>query len=79
MSDMRLGKNIDTKKQLDEFAAFQDSQGTRRAYLAETAELAYNGRNACKKLDHMCVGMWDQGGGSREMSGEVGASGLKNG
>jgi hypothetical protein len=30
---------------LDEFAAFQDSQGTRKAYLAETAELAYMGRN----------------------------------
>jgi hypothetical protein len=26
---------------LDESATFQDSQGTRRAYLAETAELAY--------------------------------------
>jgi hypothetical protein len=29
---------------LDEFARFQDSQGTRKAYLAETAELAYRGR-----------------------------------
>jgi hypothetical protein len=28
MSDIRLGKSIYTKKQLDEFAAFQDSQGT---------------------------------------------------
>jgi hypothetical protein len=45
MNDIRLGKSIYTKKQLDEFAAFQDSQGTRRAYLAETAELAYMGRN----------------------------------
>jgi hypothetical protein len=34
------------KKQLDEFAAFQDSQGSRRAYLAETlAEMACNRRN----------------------------------
>jgi hypothetical protein len=34
-----------TKKQLDEFAAFQNNQGMRRAYLAETTELAYKGRN----------------------------------
>ncbi len=40
-----LGKSIDTKKQLEKFATFQDSQGTRKAYLAETAELAYMGRN----------------------------------
>jgi hypothetical protein len=45
MNDIVLGKSIYTKKQLDEFATFQDSQGTRRAYLAETAELAYIGRN----------------------------------
>jgi hypothetical protein len=30
---------------LDEFTVFQDSQGTRKAYLAETAELAYIGQN----------------------------------
>jgi hypothetical protein len=34
MNDIRLGKSIYTKKQLDEFAAYQDSQGIRRAYLA---------------------------------------------
>jgi hypothetical protein len=45
MNDIGLGKSIYTKKPLDEFAAFQDSQGTRRAYLAETAELAYMGKN----------------------------------
>jgi hypothetical protein len=45
MNDIGLGKSIYTKKQLDEFATFQDSQRTRRAYLAETAELAYIGRN----------------------------------
>jgi hypothetical protein len=45
MNDIRLGKSIYTKKQLDEFAAFQDSQETRKAYLAETAELAYKGQN----------------------------------
>jgi hypothetical protein len=40
-----LGKSIYTKEQLDEFARFQDSQGTQKAYLAETAELAYTGRS----------------------------------
>ncbi len=39
-----MGKSIYTKEQLDEFARFQDSQGMRKAYLAETAELAYTGR-----------------------------------
>jgi hypothetical protein len=34
-----------TKEQLEEFGRFQDSQGTRKAYLAETAEMAYTGRN----------------------------------
>ncbi len=34
-----------TKVQLEEFARFQDSQGTRKAYLAEAAEMAYIGRN----------------------------------
>jgi hypothetical protein len=41
VNDISLGKSIYTKEQLDEFARFQDSQGTRKAYLAETAELAY--------------------------------------
>ncbi len=45
MNDICLGKSIYMKKQLDEFATFQDSQGTRRAYLADTAELAYFRRN----------------------------------
>jgi hypothetical protein len=44
VNDIGLGKSIYTKQQLDEFARFQDSQGTRKAYLAETAELAYTGR-----------------------------------
>jgi hypothetical protein len=44
VSDIGLGKSIYTKEQLDEFARFQDSQGTRKAYLAEKAELAYTGR-----------------------------------
>jgi hypothetical protein len=43
VSDTGLRKSIYNKKQLDEFAAFQDSQGMRRAHIAETAGL--NGRN----------------------------------
>ncbi len=45
VNDIDLGKSIYTKEQLEEFARFQDSQGTRNAYLAETAEMAYTGRN----------------------------------
>jgi hypothetical protein len=44
VNNIGLGKSIYTKEQLDEFARFQDSQGMRKAYLAETAELAYTGR-----------------------------------
>jgi hypothetical protein len=39
VNDIGLGKSIYTQQQLDEFARFQDSQGTRKAYLAETAEM----------------------------------------
>jgi hypothetical protein len=45
VNDIGLGKSIYTQEQLDEFARFQDSQGTRKAYLAETAEMAYSSRN----------------------------------
>ncbi len=45
VNNIGLGKSIYTKEQLEEFARFQDSQGTRKAYLAETAEMAYTGRN----------------------------------
>jgi hypothetical protein len=45
VNDIGLGKSIYTKEQLEEFARFQDSQGTRKAYLAETTEMAYTGRN----------------------------------
>jgi hypothetical protein len=45
VNNIRLGKSIYTREQLEEFARFQDSQGTRKAYLAETAEIAYMGRN----------------------------------
>ncbi len=45
INNIGLGKSIHTKEQLEEFARFQDSQGTWKAYLAETAEMAYTGRN----------------------------------
>jgi hypothetical protein len=45
VNNIGLRKSIYTKKQLEEFAAFQDGLGTCKAYLAETAELAYMGRN----------------------------------
>ncbi len=38
MNYLGLEKSIYTKKQLDGFVAFQDSQGTRRVYLAEREE-----------------------------------------
>jgi hypothetical protein len=45
INDIGLGKRIYTKKQLVEFDAFQDSQGRRKTYLSETAEITYNGQN----------------------------------
>ncbi len=45
VNNIGLGKSIYTKEQLEEFAQFQDSQGTQKAYLAETAEMAYIERN----------------------------------
>jgi hypothetical protein len=36
VTDIGLGKSIYTKEQLDEFARFQDSQGTRKAYTGRT-------------------------------------------
>ena len=44
--DLGLGRSIYSKEQKAEFLQFQDSQGTRKAYLAETAELANSGRSA---------------------------------
>ncbi len=43
MLDLGLGRSIYSKAQVEAFLKFQDSQGTRRAYLTETAELAYIG------------------------------------
>jgi hypothetical protein len=45
INNISLRKSIYTKEQLEEFACFQDSQGTRKTYLAETAAMAYTGRN----------------------------------
>jgi hypothetical protein len=41
---IRLGKSIYSPEQIDEFIRFQESQGTRRAFLAESAERSYNSR-----------------------------------
>jgi hypothetical protein len=45
VNNIGLDKSIYTKEQLEEFTTFQDIQGTRKVYLAETSELAYMGRN----------------------------------
>jgi hypothetical protein len=42
--NLGLGRSIYSLAQLEEFARFQESQGTRRAFLAESAERAYNSR-----------------------------------
>ncbi len=42
--NLGLGRSIYSPEQLEEFMRFQESQGTRRAYLAESAERAYNSR-----------------------------------
>ena len=41
--DLGLGRSINSKEQMEDFARFQDSQNTRKAYLAEAAELVYLG------------------------------------
>ncbi len=42
--NLGLGRSIYSPAQLEEIACFQESQGTRRAFLAESAERAYNSR-----------------------------------
>ncbi len=42
--NLGLGRSIYSPAQLEEFARFQESQGTRCAFLAESAERAYNSR-----------------------------------
>jgi hypothetical protein len=67
VNDIGLGKSIYTKEQLDEFARFQDSQGTPKAYLAETAELAYTGRRrmesggllSARRLKGLLLTLWE--------------------
>ncbi len=44
MLGIGLGKSIYRPEQIEEFIRFQESQGTRRAFLAESAERAYNSR-----------------------------------
>jgi hypothetical protein len=41
---IRLGKSIYSPEQIDEFICFQESQGTRRAFLVESVVGAYNSR-----------------------------------
>jgi hypothetical protein len=42
--NLGLGRSIYSPAQLEEFARFQESQGMCRAFLAESAERAYNSR-----------------------------------
>jgi hypothetical protein len=42
--NLGLGRSIYSPVQLEEFSRFQESHGTRRAFLAESAEMAYNSR-----------------------------------
>jgi hypothetical protein len=42
--NLGLGKSIYSPEQIQEFVHFQESQGTRRAFWAESAERVYNGR-----------------------------------
>ncbi len=66
--DLGLGRSIYSKEQVEEFLRFQDSQGTRKAYLAETAELAYSGRSS--------DGTWGLGMGERARAAIIDAVGL---
>jgi hypothetical protein len=43
--NLGLGRSIYSPAQLEEFACYQESQGKRRAFLAESAERAYNSRS----------------------------------
>ncbi len=43
--NLGLGRSIYSPAQLEEFACYQESQGTRRAFLAVSAERAYNIRS----------------------------------
>jgi hypothetical protein len=43
--NLGLGRSIYSPAQLEEFACYQESQGTRHVFLAESAERAYNSRS----------------------------------
>jgi hypothetical protein len=43
--NLGLGRSIYSPVQLEEFPCYQESQGTRRAFLAESAERAYNSQS----------------------------------
>jgi len=55
--DLGLGRSIYSKAGGREFLWFKDSQGTRKEYLAETAEMVYGGQQT--------TGPGDSGWGSR--------------
>ena len=57
--NLGLGRSIYSPAQLEEFVRFQESQGTRRAFLAESAERAYNSQSRT-------VGLRPVGPGHRE-------------
>jgi hypothetical protein len=65
--NLRLWWPIYSKEQVEEFLGFQDSQGTRRAYLIETAERAYGGRSK--------DGAWGLGMGERARDALIDAVG----
>jgi hypothetical protein len=43
--NLGLGRSIYSPAQLEELACYQESQGMRRAFLAESVERAYNSRS----------------------------------
>ncbi|MFO0006654.1 MAG: hypothetical protein ACK559_36605, partial [bacterium] len=62
--NLGLERSIYSKEQMEDFARFQDSQNTRKAYLAEAAELAYLGRRMgswphglSKRTNSQCCGI----------------------
>jgi hypothetical protein len=58
--DLGLERLIYSKERVEEFLQFQDSQGTRKAYLAEAVELAYSGQAADMIWDGVGLGISDK-------------------
>jgi hypothetical protein len=50
VNDIGLGKSIYTREQLDEFARFQDSQGTRKAYLCRDSGAGLQGPDGRRRV-----------------------------